>query len=189
MILTIVLLLTLFTVVLTLILSARRLKNYNFGRFFLLIAVGLLIAGILLITYSSDKISTALLRQSWPATTATVVEINIVGERASNPELNCEYEVERKKYALITDLNTPGFGRKLSRRQTAEIILDDYPVGSEVRIHYNPENPAEAYIRTGPYWSDYMRLSLGVLLFAIGLYGVLGSVLQKINLTSRITTV
>lgn len=189
MIVTIVLLLTFITVVLTLILSARRLKNYNFGRFFLLIAIGFLIVGILLITNSSDEISTALLRQSWPATTAIVVETNIVGERASNPELSCEYEVERKEYTLTTDLNTPGFGRKLSRRQTAEIILDDYPVGSEVRIHYNPENPAEAYIRTGPYWSDYMRLSLGVLLFAIGLYGVFGTVLQKINLASRVTTV
>ncbi len=97
-----------------------------------------------------------------------------MGDRAYSPQLKCKYEIEGNEYTLTTDLNTPGFGRKRSRRQTSEIILNDYPVGSVVKIHYNPENPGDAYIRTGPYWSDYMRLSLGVVIFAIGLYGILG---------------
>jgi hypothetical protein len=179
MILSIIFLFTTIIVVLSLILSAQKVKSYNFGLFSWIIALSFLLIGILLTVYSTDEISTALSRRSWPAIMAVVVETSIVGERAHSPELSCKYEVEGKEYSLTTDLKTPGFGRKRSRQQTARIILEDYQVGSEVRIHYNPEHPKEAYIRTGPYWSDYMQLSLGVLAFAIGLYGIFGVSLKK----------
>jgi hypothetical protein len=181
MILTIALLFTLATVVITLLLSVRRLKNYNFGRFSLIFAVCFLIAGFLLTIFSSNEISMALIRQSWPVKPAIIVETNIVGDRAYSPQLKCKYEVQGRGYTLTTDLNTPGFGRKRSRRQTSEIILNNYPVGSEVKVLYNPKNPTEAYIRIGPYWSDYMQLSLGILLLTIGLYGILGITFKKLT--------
>ena len=131
--------------------------------------------------YSANDISDSLERQSWPAQMARVVKTNIIGERAYSPQLSCEYMVEGNAYTLTTDLKTPGFGRKKTRRQTSEIILDGYPVGSKVRIRYNPDNPKEAYIRTGPYWSDYMKISLGVLLSVLGLYGLIGILIKKFS--------
>jgi hypothetical protein len=89
--------------------------------------------------------------------------------------------VEGKVYTLTTDLKTPGFGRKKTRRQTSEIILDQYPVGSKVRIRYNPDSPGEAYIRTGPYWSDYLKISLSVLLSVLGMYGCIGIVIKRLS--------
>jgi hypothetical protein len=179
MILTISLLFIFIIVVVTLALSLKNLKKYNFGIVSLIIAACFLIIGIFLTTYSSKEISKALVRKSWPEVQAKVVEKNIAGKRAFNPQITCQYEIHGKDYMLITDLNTPGFGRKRSRRQTAEIILKDYPVGSEVRITYNPENPEEAYIRTGPFWSDYMQLSLGILILAPALYVILGIAINK----------
>ena len=179
MILTIVLLSTFLFVILTLLLSVKRIKNYDFSGVYLIFSILFLTVGTLLIVFSANDVSLALSRQSWPAKSATVIETDIVGERAYSPQLKCKYEIEGSEYTLTTDLNTPGFGRKLSRRQTAEIILNDYPVGSEVKIYYNPKNPGDAYIRTGPYWSDYLRLALGVLLFASGLYGILGVIIQR----------
>ena len=182
MIFTFALLFTLITVVIFLLLSIRRLKNYHFGQFSLIIAASFLIAGIFLTISSSNDISTAIERQTWPVKLATIVETSIVGDRAYNPQLKCKYDVEGRGYTLTTDLNTPGFGRKRSRQQTARIILKDYPVGSEVRIHYNPQNPGDAFIRTGPYWSDYMKLAIGVLLFAIGLYAISGMTLKRFTM-------
>jgi hypothetical protein len=72
-------------------------------------------------------------------------------------------------YLLKTDLQTPGFGRKRSRKQTAEIIISQYPVGSKIPIFYNPDKPAKAYIRTGPYWDNYTLLMLGLLTLGAGL--------------------
>ena len=181
MILTSALLFTLTVVGLSLFFSLKRLKNYNFSQYLVIIVASFLIAGVFLTIFSSNDISASLKRQSWPVKSAIIVETNIVGDRAYNPQLKCKYDVEGKDYTLMTDLNTPGFGRKRSRQQTARIILKDYPVGSEVRIHYNPKKPEEAFIRTGPYWSDYMKLALGVLLFSIGLYGIIMRIIFKVN--------
>ena len=181
MILTTVLLSTSIIVVLMLWLSVKKIKNFHFSGLFLIISIVFTTVGILLIIFSSNDVSKSIARKSWPTKTATVVETDIVGERAFSPQLKCKFEVEGNEYTLITDLKTPGFGRKQSSRQTSNIIINEYPVGSEVKIHYNPENPGDAYIRTGPYWSDYLRLALGVLLFAGGLYVVLGITIKKIT--------
>jgi len=128
---------------------------------------------------SANDISDSLTRQSWPVQMATVTGTEIVGERAYSPQLKCDYIVEGKTYTLTTDLKTPGFGRTKTRRQTSEIILNEYPPGSEVRIRYNPDNPEEAFIRTGPYWSNYLQISVGVLLSVLGLYGCVGIMFRK----------
>jgi hypothetical protein len=153
----------------------------NFAEWVLPLATGILITGVILVIFSSNDISEALVRRSWPTTMAVVVDATITGERAYNPQINCEYKVEGKDYTLISNLKTPGFGRKRSRHQTSEIILNEYPVGSNVRIRYNPNNPGEAYIRTGPYWSDYMKISLGTLLLILGLYGVVVMSIKKFS--------
>jgi hypothetical protein len=129
--------------------------------------------------YSANDITRSFERQSWPLINANVVSTSIIGERAYSPQLSCNYLVEGKEYTLITDLKTPGFGRKKTRRQTSEIILNDYPIGSKVQIRYNPENPGESFIRTGPYWSDYMKISLSVLLSVLGLYGCIGILIKR----------
>lgn len=126
-------------------------------------------SGAVLIFLQSGEILNALNRQQWPKTTGTVIKTQIVGERAYNPQITCRYMVDNFKYNLVTDLGTPGFGRKRSRQSTARIIIDEYPVGTSVILFYNPQNPAEAYIRTGPYWHNYMQLSLGILVFSISI--------------------
>ena len=180
MILTTVLLCSFVIAVLALVFSIGKIKKYQFSGLFLIISIVFVAAGILLIIFSSSEVSTALSRQSWPSKTATVIETEIIGDRAYSPQLKCQYEIEGNKYTLTTDLQTPGFGRKRSRRQTSSIILNGYPVGSKVKIHYNPEKPEESYIWTGPYYSDYLRLALGVLLFASGIYVVLGNTIKKL---------
>lgn len=179
MIYTIAFLLTILIVSLALIFTWKRWRTYEPGSVFLSSTICFLVFGILLILLSANAISESLVKKSWPTTKARIVKTNITGERASNPELHLSYEVDGKQYSFTTDLKTPGFGRKRSRRQTAEIILKDYPVNSEVGLKYNPKNPEEALIRTGPYWSDYMKISIGVLFSVLGLYGILGILIKK----------
>jgi len=63
--------------------------------------------------------------------------------------------------------------------KTAEIITNQYKPGQSVRLYYNPAQPQEAYIRPGPFWSDYMKMASGVLLFAFGLIALFGFVLSR----------
>ena len=181
MIFLIVLFITLSITSISLILTRRKLSRFNFPRWILFLVIIILIVGSSLMYISATEISEALTRQSWPIHMATVTGTEIVGERAYSPQLKCDYTVEGKIYTLTTDLKTPGFGRTKTRRQTAEIILNEYPPGSEVRIRYNPDNPEEAFIRIGPYWSDYLKVSLGVLLSVLGLYGWIGIIIRKFS--------
>jgi len=145
----------------------------------IIVLIIFLFLGAVLIYIQIGEISITLSRQQWPKTTATVIKTQIVGERAYNPEITCIYNVDNTEYSLITGLGTPGFGRKRSRQSTAQIIIDEYPVGSLVTIIYNPQNPAEAYIRTGPYWHNYMQLSLGIIVFCIGISGLFNLIVAK----------
>jgi hypothetical protein len=165
----------------SLMITRRKLIQITLAKWVFPLAVSIMIIGIIMTIFSAIDISDSLDRHSWPAVEASVVSTEIIGDRAYSPQLNCTYTVEDKTYSLITDLKTPGFGRKKTRRQTSEIILKDYPVGSKVQIRYNPDNPEEAFIRTGPYWSDYMKISLGVLLTILGLYGILGIFIKRFS--------
>jgi hypothetical protein len=172
MVFTIALLIVVILAVISLILTRRKFKQINTPKWVVPLTVCFLIFGTILMLNSANDINESINRKSWPTLMAKVIDTDIIGDRAYSPQLSCQYTVEDKVYTLITDLKTPGFGRKKTRRQTSEIILDDYPVGSTVRIRYNPENPSEAFIRTGPYWSDYLKISLGVLLAVLGIYGL-----------------
>ena len=131
------------------------------------------LGGLVFIIWQQNMISAEFARHSWPTAEAKVIATKINGERAYNPELVCRYHVDGTDYLLTTDLNTPPFGRKRARRQTAEIIIGEYPVGSKILVHFNPEHPEQAYIRTGPFWNNYTILMLGLILFASGVFGLL----------------
>jgi len=135
--------------------------------------------GLILIITESSHISTGLSRQSWPITKAKITDTHIIGERAYSPEITYQYSVNGKNYTLKTDLQTPGFGRKKSRQQTSRIIIAQYPVGTEINIHYNPEHPEISFVRTGPYWNNYLILSLGYLLLWSGLVLIFGIFLHE----------
>jgi len=131
------------------------------------------LGGLVFIIWQQMVISGELERRSWPTIQAEVIATRITGERAYNPELVCRYHVNGSDYLLRTDLNTPPFGRKRTRKQTAEIIISEYPVGSVISVHYNPEQPDQACVRTGPFWNNYTVLMLGLILFGGGSFGLL----------------
>jgi hypothetical protein len=182
MILITTLLITLLITIAAFLLSRQRLEEFKFPIWIVTLSGTFLAFGLLLMIFSASDISESLLRKTWPTVLASIIKKDIIGERAYSPQLKCEYQIDGRTYTLTTDLGTPGFGRKKTRRQTSEIILDEYPEGSEVLVRYNPENPGEAYIRTGPYWSDYLKISLSVLLSSVGLFVIFAMIIKKTHL-------
>jgi hypothetical protein len=131
------------------------------------------VGGILLILWQQSLVREGLSRRSWPTVTGTVVSADITGNRAYNPKITCRYQVSGKNYLLVTDLHTPAFGRKRARHQTAEIIIAEYPPGSHITVHYNPVQPGQACIRPGPFWNNYLLLTLGLFAFGGGSFGLM----------------
>lgn len=76
-----------------------------------------------------------------------------------------EYSSER---ALLAEVGSP---------EQAVELLEKYPLGKRVRVHYNPESPQEAVLETPFYWSHYVHAAMP----AAGLAALL--VAFEVNLT------
>lgn len=160
--------------------SFRRNMHLPTSNIFLFTAFFCLLGSVSLILWENNILIESRNRLKWPTTTAVVVKSSVTGNRAFRPDIAYEYKVNGRIYHGNTNLNTPGFGNKRSRRDTAERIVSDYKLDQQVTIHYNPNDPAESYIRPGPQWSDYVKSAIGHILFIMALFGLAGNIIQKL---------
>jgi hypothetical protein len=186
MIFLIIISLIIISVALVITIGFRQVITFNYPIWLTLLSFTLLIAASLLIFFSESHISEGFERKKWPLADARIIKTAISGERAFQPEVHVTYLVSDTNYTIITNLNTPGFGSKRYRKNTANKIIGEYPIGSRMKVFYNPGNPGEAYIRTGPYWTDYIQLALGIIISDLSLIVLLGSLLKKITKESNI---
>jgi hypothetical protein len=141
-----------------------------------------IIMGLGLMYWQNTIIIEARSRLSWPTTEAIIIDSKVVGYRAYRPDITYEYTVDGQPYQGQTNLKTPGFGARRSRRDTAQRIIGEYKTETRTTVYYDPDNPAISFIRPGPEWSDYMKFAVGNILFIISLLGFAGNILSKFNL-------
>lgn len=141
----------------------------------------ILIVGALLVKKHFSVFDTSFKLKQWPTTEAKIISSEVTGQRAFRPEIVLEYSVNERQYTLKTDMDVPGFGTKNNRLNVArETVIENFP-GKILTVHYNPDNPGEAVLYTSGKFSSYVFLSIGVFMYAIGVYGVLNFIfnLQK----------
>jgi hypothetical protein len=135
--------------------------------------------GIILLLKQDRVISAAFEKRNWPTTQGEIVQTHILGKRAFRPEISYQYQVNDIKYLGKTDLHISGFGNKRSRRDNSEKIIQEFSVGSNVLVYYDSKNPQISFLRTGPFWSDFMKLALGAILFFFGSFVLFGGVTRR----------
>ncbi len=104
----------------------------------------------------------------WQKTQAIIEKTQIVGQRAIRPQIWYRYRADDSLFAGTSNLETPGFGGRNNRKQTARNILKAYPQGDSVTVYYNPDKPSDSRLKINPPWHIYMKLSFGAFLFLIG---------------------
>ena len=64
-----------------------------------------------------------------------------------------------------------GMERRMWKKASAEAAIDPYPVGAEVQVHYDPQHPDDAVLKTGvaPFGRQAFLFSVGML--ALGAIG------------------
>lgn len=178
MLLVVLLISTALIAIMITLLIGKRWTGWPIPSLFVILMIFLSLLGFIFIIQQSEQISEGISRQAWPSVEAEIVESNIIGERAYSPEISCRYVIDDQEYLLRTDLKTPAFGRKKSRQQTSRIIIAEYPVGSKVNVFYNPANPEDSFIRTGPYWNNFLVLATGIIFLCSGLIVISGSLIK-----------
>ncbi len=111
------------------------------GFSFLLVNVILLIS----IFATQRKASAA---RNWPSVVGTVVESSLETRRSSNnrgwvnyPRVVYTYDVSGQPY--VSNRFSPGME---VGGMSAPGVIAKYPVGSQVKAYYNPQNPSEAVL-------------------------------------------
>ena len=109
--------------------------------------------------------------RSWPTTTAQVLESRV--ERGSgrtpsyHPVIRYRYEVGGVIYHGSTIWVAQGSGYQ--GESDAQAFAADYPVGKQVRVHYDPADPATAALFvTGSHWNIIVMAVLGLVIASIG---------------------
>ncbi|HVU27426.1 MAG TPA: DUF3592 domain-containing protein [Verrucomicrobiae bacterium] len=113
--------------------------------------------------------------EHWPITDGKIQTAQIVahyGRHASvrySPNVTYSYQVGDinlvgNKIAYVTY-----GGMSFSMRENAQIVLDRYPVGQKVSVHYSPDNPSDTVLETGIHSSVWDTLKIGSIFLGIGL--------------------
>jgi hypothetical protein len=109
---------------------------------------------------------------SWPTTQGNVTSSdvsyssNAEGGESYSPEVIYRYTANNQQY----ENHTIKFGENsYSSSRKAENIASGYPVGKEVTVYYDPEDPARSVLEPGVSGGSYILLGIGVLFALIGL--------------------
>ncbi len=140
-----------------------------------LLGLFLIVAGAFLVIFNSEKMEKVLALKKWPVTTGVIVSSKVVGKRAFRPDIKYKYTINNKSYSDTTFLHVPGFGGRSNRLDAAEKIVQGFPPGTSVTVHYNPTNPQQSVLKANPWYSIYLQLAFGATLFACGVF-LLGKV-------------
>ncbi len=118
--------------------------------------------------------------QYWPMVKGEVKQSNVTVEsnwnvssrsRTYKAVVQYKYKVNRRSYT--NDKILVGGQLQMALKKRAEGHCQNYPVKSEVDVHYNPDNPAEAFLETREETAWFIQLVGGFFAF-FGLGAILG---------------
>lgn len=131
------------------------------------IIAGLWSIGASLTLLQTHDLHVATQIRQWPHVEGTVLETELQAKRSFVPKVTYQYSINGNTYTDKKELFSPQFGGKDTRRQTSQKILAEYEKGGPITVYYNPQNPAESAVEIGVTWATFIKLGVGVLLFAV----------------------
>ena len=151
-----------------------QVSNRNVQLFcWVFIALGLAVVGAGVWTLIKS-----LRTESWPVTDGVIQSTrekshsDSDGSTTYSAEVTYTYEVAGVKY----DGDKISIGQMSSSSQYAQKILDRYPIGKKVSVHYSPTDPAEAVLETGIHGGTWICFGVGT---AFALFGTLFLQIQR----------
>ncbi len=130
----------------------------------------LLSAGIILIVVESKNVTHAMATKRWPTVQGRITSINVLQSGGIRPRIKYAYKVGHQDLKDETDYHFPYLGMSSTRKEVAHKITSGFETHKPVVVYYNPEDPAESYLKPGPTWDAFTRLSFGSILYGAGVF-------------------
>ena len=133
--------------------------------------------GIFMILLGRKNQKKADASQNWPSTNGAIIETGTTRNFSSGadgdsdivtytPKLKYSFRVDDVEF--ISDKIAFGYGKSYNSEMAALSALQNYPVGKQVAVYYNPENPNEAVLERKNQ-RQVWGLVGGILLIVLGL--------------------
>jgi Protein of unknown function (DUF3592) len=130
---------------------------------------------VFILLWSGPQLLFALQSNSWPTATGLITKSGIGYQDSHSSTAGGVYTVTIEYQFKVNNVNHTGrlisFGvsdavPNLNRgADGSQALIDEYPVGAEVAVHYNSNNPAQCVLRPGPTIGLYFIIAFS--LFAI----------------------
>jgi len=113
---------------------------------------------------------------SWPVTEGNITSSEVVDWGAVNhhdyrPQISYQFQVGGRYYSS-SQISSGAIYYSGDGSKEATEIVNRYPVGSQVQVHYNPNNPSNAVLETQSGLTEQVPLIIGVIMTAAALIGV-----------------
>lgn len=136
--------------------------------------------GLYLLTVGTRDVVIAVSAASWPSVPGIVTRSELefaddrrIGRSGSyRARVRYEYQVGGRRHGssriAVVDVGS-------SRREEAEVIVQNYPKGSGVTVRHHPRRPELAYLEVGFSWDLMPTLGLGFFPAALGIAFLVGA--------------
>ncbi|HEY4234439.1 MAG TPA: DUF3592 domain-containing protein [Lacipirellulaceae bacterium] len=118
--------------------------------------------GVWILKNSLHKVELVGQSETWPTVDGFVIRSGVThDDKSPRPDVEYRYEVAGRQFEShqigFDVFFLPGGRGKL------ESIVNRYPMGSKVAVHYQPDDPAVAILEPGDYSKFYMPVFFGIL--------------------------
>jgi hypothetical protein len=145
-----------------------------------------LVGGLVLLGWQWNSRAGASATLQWPTAEGKIVSSEVEQKEVYrrkrirtvfDPQIQYSYEVDGKAY---TGHRIDYYEDQASENeQTAIAVSSKYPAGEDVKVYYNPQDPASSLLEPGVTGSNatwsWAMIGLGGFLTLIGLFGSIGS--------------
>lgn len=113
----------------------------------------------------------ALASSSWPATDGRIVRSRLEesrkdGKTLRTADIGYDYELDGK--TLSGSRVWIGDGYSASPGGEFAAAVERYPIGRQVRVHYDPQAPARSVLEPGSTWSGSVLFLIGLAMLVLG---------------------
>ena len=155
--------------------TLKRQKNTASEKWLLTtMGVLFLLPGIIAIVLSVQQMMSGFIARQWPETKGYIVKSGVRWQHSTSrgtptliADVVYEYEVDGRIYRHDR-ISANQFGSNKSSH--ARLEAQSYPVNSAVVVHYNPDQPAQSFLKTGIGWIYLIGVAVGGAVSGVGIF-------------------
>jgi len=140
---------------------------------FLLGGIITILVGLVFVVVSIVMRRKAQAAQTWPVAPGQILFCTVESHTSTDSDGDSSTTYEPKVEYSYAVMGTPMKGHRISygamgsNYKSARKIADQYPAGSAVSVHYNPEKTSEAVLETSARGGT-MFMVVGILIMVVG---------------------